>query len=215
MKWQKQNKKTHNITTSQSKKHRNIPLWGTPRAPGNSSSTLLMAFTVAQKRTRKFYSIRDQHKSQKLHAHTVPMEQKNTQCIYIWNQFGEARRDTTWKQHGETLCVMTVTKHKALVLISKCKENQNCRKRSLMNSLMKRFLAFPNKDKLMADLFPNIDDKEYQGIAQDAKDIDKEQGKLEAHEILLIADTVQPKLCYDYATPGHRLHMCTYTSWSK
>ena len=29
-----------------------------------------------------------------------------------------------WKQHGETRCYFTVTKHKSLVLISKYKENQ-------------------------------------------------------------------------------------------
>ena len=33
-------------------------------------------------------------------------------------------RNHVWEQHGETRCVITVTKNKSLVLISEYKENQ-------------------------------------------------------------------------------------------
>ena len=44
-------------------------------------------------------------------------------------------------------------------------------------------------------------DKEQHEISQDAKD----RGNREAHEILMITDTVQCKSCHNKATPGHSL----------
>ena len=52
------------------------------------------------------------------------------------------------------------------------------------------------KDKLMGDFFPKDDDKEYQDISQIAENIVEEQGSLEAHDILMITNTVQCKSCY-------------------
>ena len=52
-------------------------------------------------------------------------------------------------------------------------------------------LQSPSKDKLMAEFLPNNDDKEYQEMSQDAKDTVEEQGKLEAHDILMITGTGQ------------------------
>ena len=43
-------------------------------------------------------------------------------------------------------------------------------------------LQTPNKDKLMAELFPVKDDKEYEEISQDAKDMVKAQSNLEVHK---------------------------------
>ena len=40
---------------------------------------------------------------------------RETRCTHVWNQ------------HGETRCVITVTKNKSLVLISEYKEDQNSR----------------------------------------------------------------------------------------
>ena len=45
-------------------------------------------------------------------------------------------------------------------------------------------------NQLIAELVPKHDDKEYQDTSQIAKDIVQELGNLEAHEILLITDTV-------------------------
>ena len=60
-----------------------------------------------------------------------------------------------------------------------------------------------DKDKLMAELFPKSDDKEYQEISQDAKETVKEQGNIEAHGILMITDAVQCSSCHNDATPEH------------
>ena len=62
-----------------------------------------------------------------LHAHTVLLELKKTQCSRVRNQLGETRRHHTWKLHGETHRAKTVNTHEALVLISEFKENQNSR----------------------------------------------------------------------------------------
>ena len=70
-------------------------------------------------RRQKSYSIQDPRKPHKFHAVTVLFEQEKTHCNHVWS-----RRDHTWKQHGETRCVTTVTKHESLVLISECKKNQ-------------------------------------------------------------------------------------------
>ena len=48
-------------------------------------------------------------------------------------------------------------------------------------------------------------DKDYQEISQVAKDIVEIPGNLEAHEILMITDTVLCKFCYNYATLGHTI----------
>ena len=69
-------------------------------------------------------------------------------------------------------------------------------------------LEFPSKDKSMADSLPKYDDKEYQEMSQDAKDIVTEQGNREAYEILMITDTVQCKSCDSYTTPGHTYCKC-------
>ena len=69
-------------------------------------------------------------------------------------------------------------------------------------------LQSPNIDKWMADLPPNDDDQEYREISQDAKDNGKAQSNLEAHEILMITDTVHCKSCYSCATPGHTYSKC-------
>ena len=69
-------------------------------------------------------------------------------------------------------------------------------------------LQSPNKGKLMAELFPNSDEKEYQEMSQDAKDTVKKQGNLEVHEILMITDTLQCKSCYNHATPRHTYCKC-------
>ena len=76
------------------------------------------------------------------------------------------------------------------------------RQRSLTMSLMEQMLESPSKDKLMAELIPH-DDEEYQEISQDAKDIVKEQGNLEVHEILMITDTAQCMSFNKYVTPRH------------
>ena len=60
----------------------------------------------------------------------------------------------------------------------------------------------------MAEFFPKSDDEKYHVISQDAKDIVEEQGNLEAHEIVLVADAVQNKSCYKYATPRHTYCKC-------
>ena len=75
------------------------------------------------------------------------------------------------------------------------------RKRSRIKSPVKHILESPNNDKLLAELFPTGDDKEYQGISQHTKNFVKEQGSLEAHENLMITDTVQCKSCCHYALP--------------
>ena len=62
-----------------------------------------------------------------LHAHTVLLELKKTQCSRVRNQLGETRRHHTWKLHGETHRAKTVNTHEALVLISEFKENHNSR----------------------------------------------------------------------------------------
>ena len=222
MKWQKQNKNPQH-TTSQLKKHRNIPLWCTPGAPGNSNSTLLIALTVSQKKNSETEVLFDTRPTQVTEV-TRPHSSNGTE-EYPVHLHMESVRGSPTRHHMET-ARRNPLRDNSDQAQSTCIDlrvqgepelstDDEGRKRSLMNSLMKHFLAFPNKDKLMAELFPNSDDKEYQGIAQDAKDTDKEQGKLEAHEILLITDTVQPKLCNVYATLGHILQMCTYTCWSK
>ena len=52
------------------------------------------------------------------------------------------------------------------------------------------------------------DDMGYQDICQIAKDIVKQKGNLEAHEILMITDTEQCRPCYTYATPRHTSCKC-------
>ena len=74
------------------------------------------------------------------------------------------------------------------------------RRKNTFESLVKQILQSPNKDKLMAELFPKDDDKEHQEISEAANNMAKEQGNLEAHAILMITHTVRCKLCYNYAT---------------
>ena len=77
------------------------------------------------------------------------------------------------KQHGETRCVITVTKHEYLVQrepdqLTGDKEHE---KRSPIHSLLM------STEK-------QIDGKEYQDISQIALDVVKKQGNPEAHETL-------------------------------
>ena len=74
-------------------------------------------------------------------------------------------------------------------------EDEERNKRSRIQSLLIDVLLSPDKDKLMAELFPNSDDKEYHEMSQSVKDIVKEQGNLE--------------------DLGHELEMWTCTSCSK
>ena len=52
------------------------------------------------------------------------------------------------------------------------------RRRSIIKSLMKHILEFPNKNHLMTALFQKDDDREYQEISQDANDTVEEQGAI-------------------------------------
>ena len=67
-------------------------------------------------------------------------------------------------------------------------EDEEHKKRSRMQSLLMHVLQSSKKNKLMDD------DEEYQDIPQIAKQIVKEQSNREAHEILMITDTVQCRL---------------------
>ena len=67
---------------------------------GNSETEILIEY-----KTRK--------KTPTLHAPPLQMERKNTLCNQVW------------KQHGELIAVITVTRHNSLVLISECKAKQN------------------------------------------------------------------------------------------
>ena len=52
----------------------------------------------------------------------------------------------------------------------------------------------------MAELFRKSDNKECREISQDAKDTATERSNLEAHEVLMITDTIPCKSCHNYAT---------------
>ena len=87
------------------------------------------------------------------------------------------------------------TKSKALVLISKWKENQisdqTTKKEHVRQwSLMKRIHESPEKYTSMTQLCPKVNDKEFPEICQDVKDIIKDNSNREAHEILMITGTV-------------------------
>ena len=56
-------------------------------------------------------------------------------------------------------------------------DDEEQKQRSLIRSLFVEVLQSPEKDKLMAELFPKSDDKEYEEISQDAKETVKEQCK--------------------------------------
>ena len=60
----------------------------------------------------------------------------------------------------------------------------------------------------MAEFLPNSDDKEYEVISQDVKDIVSEHGFLETHGVLMITDNIQFKSCYNYAAPGRTYCKC-------
>ena len=74
-------------------------------------------------------------------------------------------------------------------------------------------LQSTDKEKLMAEFFQKNDNKEYQEISQDAKDLVK--NVVEAHEILMITNTVQCKSCYNDATLRHTKCKCGLISWSE
>ena len=81
----------------------------------------------------------------------------------------------------ETHCVITVTKQKALVLISECNENQIiCQrtKKTFINSVADYGSSSVRRRAqiLMTELFPNSDDKEYLEMSEDAKTLMKDKG---------------------------------------
>ena len=134
-------------------------------------------------------------------AHPVQLERKKTLCNQVW------------EQHAENRCVIAVTKHEALVFISRvqgeqidrlAKDEAHTTKRSVIQLLLMKVLQSPNRDNLMAEPFPESDDKEYQNKSQNAKVFfSREQSNLEAHEVLMITDTLQCRSCNKYVTSGN------------
>ena len=84
----------------------------------------------------------------------------------IWNQFGEFRRDFSWKQRVEIWCAITKTKINVLCsdLQVQGESDQSTddeeRKRSLITSFMKSIVESPNKDESMVEICPKDVDKE-------------------------------------------------------
>ena len=81
--------------------------------------------------------------------------------------------------------------------------NEDHEKASLIKLLVKQVLESPNKNQLMAELFPKNDDKEYEDISEDFKNIVEEQGNIEAHELFMITDAMRCQTCCHYGTLGH------------
>ena len=64
--------------------------------------------------------------------------------------------------------------------------------------------------------FSKDEDKEYQETSQDARGTVKEQGNLEAHEMLMITVTIQCKSCQLRDSRTHLMLVGTSSSsWSK
>ena len=72
---------------------------------------------------------------------------------------------------------------------------------------MQEVLESPNTNEMIAELFPKNDDKEHQEISEDFKNSGRNQGNIEAHEMLMITDVEPCQTCYHYETPGHTLHV--------
>ena len=59
----------------------------------------------------------------------------------------------------------------------------------------------------MAELIPKSDEKEYQDISENFKNIVEEHGNIEAHEMFMITAAFQSQTCYHHATPW--THICS------
>ena len=170
---------------------------------------------------QNFCSTQDHHKSQKPHAHYSsngtedPVQPQmeparwNTMRPYM-EQLGEPFvRDN--KDQAQSSCIDFQVQEEP--------DQSTGRRRKKALAINSRwwyiFWSLQNKNHLMAELFPK-DDKVCQEISQDAKDIDKEHGNLEAHESLMISDTAQRKSCTTTQTPGHTRCKCgLIPSWSE
>ena len=62
----------------------------------------------------------------------------------------------------------------------------------------------------MTELSPKSDDTKFHEISQDAKNTFEKQRNFEAHDILVITNTVQCKSYYNYADPGHTHSRCGF-----
>ena len=97
----------------------------------------------------------------------------------------------------------------------KSPDNENQEKTSLIKLLAKQVLESPNKNQMMAELFTKSDEKAHQEISEDFKNIAKEQGNIEAHELFMITDALQCWKCSNCETSGHTFCTCGQTSRSK
>ena len=89
-----------------------------------------------------------------------------------------------WNQQGETGCLITV---KAFIPTYEFRPDNE--------DQAKKVLESPNKNQMIAELFPKNDKKQYQGTSEDNKKIVQEQGNIEPHEIFMITDATQCQTC--------------------
>ena len=75
---------------------------------------------------------------------------------------------------------------------------------------MEHILESPNKTDLMAELFSKKSTKSAKRFLMMPRTLFEEQGNLEAHEILMITDTVQCKSYYNHTTSGHTYCNCGF-----
>ena len=109
---------------------------------------------------QKLCSIRDQCKSQKLHARTALLEKK-TQCTHIWNRRNPLRGN---KDQAQSFCSDLRVQGE----LDQSTDDEE-RKRSLTKSQTTEVLQFPGTGEFMESLFPKNNDNEYQDISQDAE----------------------------------------------
>ena len=86
------------------------------------------------------------------------------------------------------------------------------RSASWIKLLMKQVLESPNKNERIATFFPKNDDKEYQDLSENFKNIIQVQGNIEAHEMFMITDAIQGQTCYHNTTLGHTCCTCGQAS---
>ena len=69
--------------------------------------------------------------------------------------------------------------------------------------------------QMMAELVPENNEKKHLDISEHFKNIVKEQGNNEGHDMFMITDTIQSQTWDKCETLGHKLHMLTVKSRSK